>query len=91
MSILTTNTITAIDNSKITKGDFIRAKYSAWEKAHNGIVAGVTSDEIRVLYIGDGGNVTNYFTISADEIEEGLWELAWSSDLTEVQEEGDGK
>lgn len=91
MSILTTSNITAIDSSKIAKGDFIRAKYSAWEKAHNGIVAGVTPDEIRVLYIGDGGNVTNYFTIAADEIEDGLWELAWSSDLTDVQEEGDGE
>ncbi len=89
MSILMTSNITAIDSSKIAKGDFIRAKYSAWEKAHNGIVAGVTPDEIRVLYIGDGGNVTNYFIIAAAEIEEGLWELAWSSDLTDVQEEGD--
>lgn len=87
MSILTTSSITAIDTEKIAKGDFIRAKYSAWQKAHNGIVAGVTHEEIRVLYIGDGGNVTNYFTITADEIKEGLWEISWSSDLTEMHEE----
>lgn len=99
MSILTTSSITAIDTTKIEKGDFIRAKYAAWKKAHNGIVARVSPDEIRVLYIGDGGNVTNYFTITADEIKEGLWTLSWSKDLTETeydpepdpeqQEEGD--
>lgn len=99
MSILTTSSITAIDTTKIEKGHFIRAKYAAWKKAHNGIVARVSPDEIRVLYIGDGGNVTNYFTITADEIKEGLWTLSWSADLTETeydpepdpeqQEEGD--
>lgn len=89
MSILTTSNITAIDRDKIAKGDFIRAKYSAWQNAHNGIVAGVTLEEIRILYIGDGGNVTNYYTITADEIKEGLWEISWSKDLTEVHEEGE--
>lgn len=85
MSVLTTSTITAIDTAKIAKGDFIRAKYAAWKKAHNGIVAKVTADEIRVLYIGDGGNVTNYFTITADEIKDELWTLSWSEDLTETE------
>ena len=85
MSILTTSTVTAIDTQKIAKGDFIRAKYAAWKKAHNGIVARVTTDEIRVLYIGDGGNVTNYFAITAEEIKDGLWTLSWSADLTETE------
>lgn len=95
MSLLTTSSITAIDSTKIAKGDFIRAKYSAWKQAHNGIVAKVTAEEIRVLYIGDGGNVTNYFTITADEIREGLWEIAWSANFSaierqpEAQEEGE--
>lgn len=91
MSLLTTSSITGIDKSKIAKGDFIRAKYHSWEKPHNGIVAEVTVGEIRVLYIGDGGNVTNYFEITADEIAAELWEISWSSDLTETQEEGGGE
>ena len=91
MSLLTTGSITVIDRNKIAKGDFIRAKYHSWEKTHNGIVAEVTVGEIRVFYIGDGGNMTNYFEITADEIANGLWEISWSSDLTETQEEGDGE
>lgn len=89
MAIIKTTTITGIDTERISKGDFIRAKYHSWNNYHNGIVAGVTRDEIKVLYIGDGGNVTNYFTITASEIESELWDLSWSTDFTSIYTAGD--
>lgn len=90
MPILTTANTTAIDTTEIAKGYFIRAKYHTWKTAYNGIVAAVSAKEILVLYLGDIGNVTNYFTISVGEIKAGLWELAWSSNFTEIKTEDDG-
>ena len=87
MALLTTSSVTAIDTTAIAKGDLIRAKYTAWDSAINGVVASVTDKLIRVLYIGTGGNVTNYFVITADELEDGLWEVSWSADLTTINEE----
>lgn len=87
MPILTTETITGIDKTAIRKGDMIRAKYISWTRAINGIVAGVTVETITVLYIGTGGNVSNYFTITAAELADGVWELSWSSDFSSVSTE----
>ncbi len=89
MSILTTSNNTAFDKSKIAKGDLIRAKYNGWDEAINGIVAKVTDSEIRVLYIGTIRNVTNYFTIKAEEVQAGSWEISWSHDLTQTETEGE--
>lgn len=84
MPILTTSSITAIDTSAIRKGDLIRAKYHTWDNAVNGIVAGVTPTAITVLYIGTGGNVSNYFIILAEELEDELWDVAWGTDMDTV-------
>lgn len=90
MSILKQNTTVAFDDTAIHKGDLIRAKYQTWDKAQNGIVAGVTDDEICVLYIPEAKNVTNYFTIASSEVEAGKWEIKYSADLTKVEEETSG-
>ncbi|MCD8308893.1 MAG: DUF5026 domain-containing protein [Clostridia bacterium] len=85
MSILTTGSTAAVfDKDKVAKGDFIRAKYSGWDETVNGLVAKVTDTEIRVLYIGTIRNVTNYYTILADEVENGYWDISVSSDFSEV-------
>lgn len=89
MSILTTSTEKAFDKAKIAKGDLIRAKYAGWDEAVNGIVARVEDTEIRVLYVGTITNVTNYFTIKADEVRDGKWDISWSHDLTKTETEGE--
>lgn len=89
MSILKQNTATAFDNTAIHKGDLIRAKYQTWDKAQNGIVARVADEEIRVLYIPEAKNVTNYFIIKADEVSDGKWDISWSHDLTKTETEGE--
>lgn len=89
MSILTTSTEKAFDKAKIAKGDLIRAKYAGWDEAVNGIVARVEDTEIRVLYVGTITNVTNYFTINADEVSGGKWGISWSHDLTKTETEGE--
>lgn len=89
MSILTTSTEKAFDKAKIAKGDLIRAKYAGWDEAVNGIVARVEDTEIRVLYVGTITNVTNYFTINADEVSDDKWDISWSHDLTKTETEGE--
>lgn len=87
MSILHNFPQVAFDKSLIKKNDFIRAQYSKWDEPQNGIVASVSDNEIRVLYIPRVGNVTNYFNILSDEVDKGLWSLSLSSDLKEIIEE----
>ena len=89
MPILTTSTEKAFDKAKIAKGDLIRAKYAGWDEAVNGIVARVEDTEIRVLYVGTITNVTNYFTINADEVSDGKWDISWSRDLAKTETEGE--
>lgn len=91
MSLLTTSTEKAFDKTRIARGDLIRAKYAGWEAPVNGIVTRIEDDEIRVLYLGTITNVTNYFTIRADEVSAGKWEIQWSHDLTETETEGEDK
>ena len=86
MAILKISPQTAFDKSLIKKNEFIRAQYIKWDEPQNGIVASVTDNEIRVLYIPSVGNVTNYFNIFSDEVKKGLWSLSWSNDLKEVIE-----
>lgn len=86
--LLTTTNITVFDRTAIKKGDLIRARYSAWPQTINGIVAGVNESAVRVLYIGEGGNTSNYFEIEAAELEQGLWDISWSTDLTAVNSTG---
>ena len=73
-----------INAEAIAKGDLIRAKYSAWSEERNGQVAAVTQDEIRVIWQPNIRNVTNFFTITAEEIKDGLWTVKWSPDLETV-------
>lgn len=89
MSIITNAQKTGFDSAKVKKGDFIRAKYKTWGSAHNGLVAGVNEKEIRILYIPEIGNVTNYFVIPVTEVENGLWKITISADLITTETEGD--
>ena len=81
--IITTETST-INTDAIGRGCFIRAKYKSWTEARNGLVATATRDEIRVIWEPSIRNVTNYFTITAEEIAAGLWTVAWSADMETI-------
>ena len=84
MELLSTSGAPGINAEAIAKGDLIRARYSAWTEERNGQVAAVTRDEIRVIWQPNIRNVTNFFSIFASEIADGLWTVKWSSDLETV-------
>ena len=76
MELLSTTGAPGINAEAIAKGDLIRAKYSAWAEERNGQVAAVTRDEIRVIWQPNIRNVTNFFSIFAAEIADGLWSIS---------------
>ena len=84
MELIITTEAPTINTKAISKGDLIRAKYSGWTEARNGQVAAVTRDEIRVIWQPGICNVTNFFSILADEIDAGLWTVIWSPDLETI-------
>ena len=84
MELLSTTGAPGINAEAIAKGDLIRAKYSAWAEERNRQVAAVTRHEIRVIWQPNIRNVTNFFTITAEEIKDGLWTVKWTPDLETV-------
>ena len=84
MELIITSAAPVINTQGIKKGDLIRAKYSAWTEERNGQVAAVTRDEIRIIWQPGIRNVTNFFSILADEIADGLWTVTWSPDLETI-------
>lgn len=84
MELITTSGAAVINAAAIQKGDLIRAQYAAWAEPRNGQVAAVTEDEIRVIWQPGIRNVTNFFSIYAEELADGLWTVTWSPDLETV-------
>lgn len=86
MSLLTESTETVFNTDIIEKGDLICAKHKCWTEPKTGIVSAVSRNVIRVLHHPNIANVTCYFEIPADEVEEGLWEIRWSESLQSINE-----
>lgn len=81
MELIITPGAPVINTEAIAKGDLIRAKYAAWAEERNGQVAAVTRDEIRIIWQPNIRNVTNFFSIYAAELNDGLWTVKWSPDM----------
>ena len=74
----------------IHPGDFVRAKYAGWNEARNGIVVHVDAAEVRAIWTPNIRNVTNFFTILAEEVEAGSWDVKWSSDMETINTHSGG-
>ena len=84
MSLLKETTSAGFDTASIHRGDMIRVRYATWEEPSNGIVAYVTTEAIRVLYLTATGHVSNFYSIHLSDVLNGLWEVQWSSDFETV-------
>jgi hypothetical protein len=76
------------DEDAIQGGACIRAKRTGWDDFKNGIITSVAKDTITALYFTNVGNASNYFSILADEVAAGLWQIYWSQDMVTVNTEG---
>ena len=78
------------DVDQIARGDFIRARFTTWDQAVNGLIASADSDQLTVLYFPGMGNVSNYFRIPVSEVAAGDWDIRWSRDLETILSDGGG-
>jgi hypothetical protein len=88
MPLITDSTEKVFDTTSVHKGDLIRAKYSGWDEPRNGIITAVSEDKLTVLFLPGLGNVTNYYTILAAEVEASKWIVRWTTDLETIKTEG---
>ncbi len=90
MPLIIDSTEKVFDANSVHKGDLIRAQYQTWPEARNGLITAVSENKLTVLFLPGLGNVTNYFTILANEVYEGKWTVRWTSDLVVINEVGAG-
>ena len=88
MPLITDSAEKVFDITSVQKGDLIRAQYSTWDEPRNGIITAVSEEKLTVLFLPGIGNVTNYYTILATEIEASKWTVKWSTDLETIKSEG---
>lgn len=86
MALIKGRAAPVFDSEQVHKGDLIRAKHQTWDEYRNGLVVGITSNELVVLYHTGIGNVSNHFVMLAGEVSRGEWQGTWTEDMKTVQD-----
>ncbi len=77
------------DVSKIKRGNFIRAKSNTWDEWRNGLIVHAAKDKLKILCMMETTSAAiHYFTISLEDVQNGLWALMISENLEEVYAHG---
>lgn len=84
MDLLVITESTCFNEQEIHERDLIRARYHTWDEARNGIVIGVSGQTLTVIFMPKVHRATTYFTIKADEVKDGKWELTYTEDFTHI-------
>lgn len=87
MPLITKSKEKVFDRASIKRGDLIRAKHEGWDKPRNGLVTNVKKERLTVLFLPEIGNVTSYYTVLAEEVRAGKWEVSWTEDLETINTE----
>lgn len=86
MLLIKDNAAPVFDTDQVHRGDLIRAKHETWDDYRNGLVIGVKDAMLVCLYYADYGNVSNHYTVLADEVSRGEWLIQWTSDMETIYE-----
>lgn len=78
--ILIDNSRKEYNQEEIFRGVLICARHKSWPEWQSGIVTDVSGRVIRVQYLPSIQNVQNHYFIPAEEVENGEWEIRYSSD-----------
>lgn len=84
MALIKDRAAPVFDSEQVHKGDLIRAKHKTWDEYRNGLVVGITGNELVVLY--HTGIGTNHFVMLASEVAGGEWQGTWTEDMQAVQD-----
>ncbi len=86
MALIRNRAAPVFDSEQVHKGNLIRAKHQTWDEYRNGLVVGITSNELVVLYHTGIGNVSNHFVMLASEVGRGEWQGTWTEDMQIIQD-----
>ena len=85
MALVVTREATVFDLEKIGVGDFVRARHRTWKEDINGIVVYICAERAEIVYLPKIHRATRYFTIRAQEVQNGEWSIVHSRDLESVE------
>lgn len=88
MALIDTEIAFVFNKAEIQPRCFVRAKYHTWEEARNGLVLNVTKDKITAVFFPMIHQAMRFYTINANEVEAGKWEILYSSDLKTIRKVG---
>ncbi len=73
---------------EIHERDLVRARYHTWPEPRNGLVTTVRKDVLTVLFMPAIHRATCYFTVKAQEVADGKWEISYTADMETIGKAG---
>lgn len=86
MALIIKKNTEAFDTTQIKRGCLCYARHQSWLEGKGGFMIAVSEQEIIIQYHPGIGNITNHFSIQAQEVAAGAWEFRWSEDLKVIKE-----
>lgn len=84
MVLIVSETSPRFNLEEIGERDFVRAKYHTWEKSRNGLTIAASENELTIIFLPLIHRATCYFSVKAEEVAAGKWEILFSRDLTNI-------
>ena len=88
MALIETKDSPQFNPEEIHERDLMRAKYHTWPEPRNGLVATVRKDALTVIFMPGVHRATCYFSVKAQEVADGKWEISYTSDMETIGREG---
>ena len=85
MALISSTETPVFDATAIQQRDLIRARYHTWPEARNAIVVSVDGDTLQAIFLPGVHAATCYYTIKAQEVADGKWDVLYSRDLATVE------
>lgn len=86
MALIVKKNSEVFDTAQIKRGCLCFARHQSWPEGRCGFATAVTEREIMVQYHPGIGNITNHFSVLAQDVAAGQWEFRWSDDLKVIGE-----
>lgn len=88
MALIETKNSPQFNPEEIHERDLMRAKYHTWPEPRNGLVVTVRQDVLTVIFLPAIHRATCYFSIKAQEVADGKWELRYTGDMETIGKAG---
>ena len=88
MAIIETRDSPEFNSEEIHERDLVRAKHYTWPEARNGLVAAVGKGALTVIFMPAIHRATCYFTVKAQDIADGQWEMSYTTDMENIRRVG---